>query len=74
MSRKILIVTGDGGDSYEALYAYHRFLESGQGFPEPINGLQGKGKIALDPEVARRDFRGALELVNGHFGPGSLMG
>jgi len=29
MSRKILILTGDGGDSYEALYAYHRFLEAG---------------------------------------------
>jgi protease I len=28
MSRKILIVTGDGGDSYEALYAWHRFLEA----------------------------------------------
>jgi protease I len=28
MSRKILIVTGDGGDGYEVLYAYHRFLES----------------------------------------------
>jgi protease I len=28
MNRKILIVTGDGGDSYEALYAYHRFLEA----------------------------------------------
>ena len=28
MSRKILIVTGDGGDSYETLYAYHRFLEA----------------------------------------------
>jgi protease I len=28
MSRKILIITGDGGDSYEALYAYHRFLEA----------------------------------------------
>jgi len=28
MSRKILIVTGDGGDSYEALYAYHRLLEA----------------------------------------------
>lgn len=28
MSRKILLVTGDGGDSYEALYANHRFLES----------------------------------------------
>jgi protease I len=29
MSRKILIVTGDGGDSYEALYATHRFQEAG---------------------------------------------
>ena len=28
MSRKILIVTGDGGDSYEALYACHRLLEA----------------------------------------------
>lgn len=28
MSRKILIVTGDGGDSYEALYACQRFQES----------------------------------------------
>jgi protease I len=28
MSRKVLIATGDGGDSYEALYAYHRFQEA----------------------------------------------
>ena len=28
MSRKVLIVTGDAGDSYEALYAYQRFKES----------------------------------------------
>ena len=28
MSRKVLIVTGDAGDSYEALYAYQRFLEA----------------------------------------------
>ncbi len=28
MSRKILIVTGDAGDSYEALYACHRFKEA----------------------------------------------
>jgi protease I len=27
--RKILIVTGDGGESYEALYAVHRFREEG---------------------------------------------
>jgi protease I len=29
MSRKVLIVTGDGGDSYEALYAIQRFAEAG---------------------------------------------
>lgn len=28
MTRKILIVTGDAGESYETLYAYHRFLEA----------------------------------------------
>ena len=29
MDRKILIVTGDGGESYETLYAVHRFQEEG---------------------------------------------
>jgi putative intracellular protease/amidase len=29
MNQKILIVTGDGGESYEALYAVHRFAEEG---------------------------------------------
>lgn len=29
MNRKILIITGDGGESYEALYACHRFQEAG---------------------------------------------
>lgn len=28
MSKKILIVTGDGGESYEVLYAMHRFQEA----------------------------------------------
>jgi protease I len=28
MSKKVLIVTGDGGDSYEALYACHRLMEA----------------------------------------------
>jgi protease I len=28
MTRKVLIVTGDGGDSYEALYALQRFQEA----------------------------------------------
>ena len=26
---KLLIITGDGGESYEALYAVHRFQEEG---------------------------------------------
>lgn len=29
MNRKILIITGDGGESYETLYAVHRFQEEG---------------------------------------------
>lgn len=29
MSRKILVVTGDAGESYETLYAKHRFEEAG---------------------------------------------
>src|SRR5262249_49857294 len=29
MSRKILLITGDGGDSYEAMYASQRFREAG---------------------------------------------
>ena len=29
MDRKILIVTGDGGEGYEVLYAVHRFQEGG---------------------------------------------
>ena len=29
MAQRIAIVTGDGGESYEALYAWHRFLEGG---------------------------------------------
>jgi len=29
MSERILIITGDAGESYETLYALHRFLEAG---------------------------------------------
>ena len=31
MSKKLLIVTGDGGESYEVLYALHRFQEANWG-------------------------------------------
>src|SRR4051794_5127511 len=29
MTKSILIITGDGGESYEVLYAVHRFQEAG---------------------------------------------
>jgi protease I len=44
MSRKILILTGDGGDSYEALYAYHRFLEARW---EPVVAAPARRRLHL---------------------------
>jgi protease I len=44
MSRKILLVTGDGGDSYETLYAYHRFLEAGW---EPIIAAPARRRLHM---------------------------
>jgi protease I len=44
MNRNILIVTGDGGESYEALYAYHRFLEEGD---KPVVAAPSKRMLNL---------------------------
>ncbi len=44
MNRRILIVTGDGGESYEALYAYHRFLEEGD---KPVIAAPSKRRLNL---------------------------
>src|SRR5688572_15422801 len=44
MSRKILIVTGDGGDSYEALYAYHRLLEANW---EPVVAAPSRRRLHM---------------------------
>jgi protease I len=44
MGRKILIVTGDAGESYETLYAYHRFLEAEW---EPVIAAPGKRRLNL---------------------------
>ena len=44
MSAKILIVTGDAGESYETLYAYHRFQEAGM---EPLICAQSKRRRHL---------------------------
>lgn len=44
MNRSILIVTGDGGESYETLYAYHRFLEAGD---KPVIAAPSKRRLNL---------------------------
>jgi deglycase len=42
--RRILIVTGDAGESYEALYALHRFREAGY---EPILAAPSRRRLHL---------------------------
>jgi protease I len=44
MSRKILLLTGDGGDSYEALYAYQRFQEARW---EPVVAAPSRRRLHL---------------------------
>ncbi|HEV2447280.1 MAG TPA: DJ-1/PfpI family protein [Candidatus Sulfopaludibacter sp.] len=41
---KILVITGDGGESYEALYAVHRFREEGC---EPVVAAPAKRRLNL---------------------------
>lgn len=42
--KKILVVTGDGGESYEALYAVHRFREEGW---EPVVAAPSRRRLHL---------------------------
>lgn len=44
MSRKILVITGDAGETYETLYAVHRFKESGY---EPVIAAPSKRRLHL---------------------------
>ena len=44
MSKRILIITGDGGESYETLYAVHRFQEAGY---EPRIAAPSKRRLNL---------------------------
>lgn len=44
MSIRILIVTGDAGEAYETLYAYHRFQEAGM---EPKIAALAKKRLNL---------------------------
>jgi protease I len=44
MREKVLIITGDGGESYETLYAYHRFLEADY---QPVIAAPSKRRLHL---------------------------
>lgn len=44
MKEKILIITGDAGESYETLYAYHRFLEADY---QPVISAPSKRRLHL---------------------------
>src|SRR3954453_1009087 len=44
MTRKVVIVTGDGGDSYEALYAVQRFREANW---EPIIAAPARRRLHM---------------------------
>ncbi len=44
MSKRILIVTGDAGESYETLYALHRFQEAGH---DPVIAAPSKRRLHL---------------------------
>ncbi len=44
MSKRILVVTGDGGESYETLYAVHRFQEEGW---TPVVAAPSKRRLHL---------------------------
>src|SRR5579883_859849 len=44
MTRKVLLLTGDGGDSYETFYAYQRFLEAHW---EPVIAAPSRRRLNL---------------------------
>jgi len=44
MSKKVLIVTGDAGESYETLYAKHRFMEANF---EPVIAAPSRRRLHL---------------------------
>ena len=44
LSKKILIITGDGGETYEVLYAKHRFMEAGY---QPVVAAPSKKRLHL---------------------------
>jgi protease I len=69
MSKKVLIITGDAGESYETLYAKHRLMEAGH---TPAIASTRKGPLNLvmhdfepgwDTYVERPGYKVAADLT-----------
>jgi protease I len=69
MTKNILIVTGDGGESYEALYAIHRLREAGYkpvvAAPSrrPLNLVQHDFEPGWDTYIERPGYRVTADLA-----------
>jgi protease I len=69
MKKRILIITGDGGESYEALYAIHRLREAGHTpvvaapSKRPLNLVQHDFEPGWDTYIERPGYRVAADLA-----------
>lgn len=69
MAKRILIVTGDGGESYETLYALHRFQEAGLDpviaapSKRPLNLVMHDFEPGWDTYIERQGYRCDAELA-----------
>src|SRR3954471_23677545 len=69
MARKILIITGDGGECYETLYAKHRLMEAGYASviastrKGPLNLVMHDFEPGWDTYVERPGYKVAADLT-----------
>lgn len=80
MSQKILIITGDGGEGYETLYAVHRFQEAGY---EPVVAAPSLKRLNLvlhdfepgwDTYVETRGYGWESQIVFRDVNPDDYLG
>ena len=66
MSKRILIITGDGGESYEVLFAVHRFQEAGYEAPIAAPSKRRLNLVMHDFEPGWERTRKALAMCSSH--------